>query len=114
MTNTRQRVAESLNFRGGSQEERKTSPLPNIVPLVALAMVPDFLPVAANVNVARNLRRRRLQSTGLYILYDYFLFGLFFLYCSGLIIFIFIYCVHADIYLKLNYYSIALNLGYIF
>lgn len=62
MTNTRQRVAKSLNFRGGSQEERETSPLPNIVPLVALAatssrvgplaMVPDFLPVAANINVA--------------------------------------------------------------
>ena len=58
MTNTRQRVAKSLNFRGGSQEERETSPLPNIVPLVALAasssrvplaMVPDFLPVAANI-----------------------------------------------------------------
>ena len=61
-TNTRQKVAKSLNFRSGSQiqEEREKCPVRNIMPLVALtvsssrvappvSMVSAFVPIAANI-----------------------------------------------------------------
>ena len=56
MTNMRKRVARSLNFRSGReiQVEHESSPMPNLMSMVALpasssrvgppAMVPDFAP----------------------------------------------------------------------
>ena len=59
-TNSRQKVAKSLNFRSGSQiqDEREKCPVRNIMPLVALpvsssgppaSMIPAFAPIAANI-----------------------------------------------------------------
>ena len=61
-TNARPKVAKSLHFRRYSeiQEERESSPMPNIMPLVALpvsssivgppaSIIPAFVPIATNI-----------------------------------------------------------------